>query len=525
MEKRLISLISTDNSLICHNIRGLSSFLKQRGHQTRLIFLNWLRHKYQHQTLVDLQKLVSGSDLIVISCYSQDSTKVEQVVETIKKLGIPIVWGGIHATLNPERCLEYADIVCIGEGEGAILDLADSLDDKDKIKIIKNLWVKENGNIYKNELRPLISNLDELPYEDYEFSDQYLIKRKGRLRRYRRDYLGDPNYQRILMKQGLIGFSVSLSRGCPFSCFFCPNYDFQKLYGANAEAMARRKSVKATIDELKYYQEEIDYRFDFISFDDDDFFVRPLSEMKEFCAAYKREIRIPFSCKTHVQSFDEEKLKLLMDAGIRIIDMGIYSICDKTEKEVHETDILNAKVIEASEILNRYLHVLFRPPVYHIINTNPHEPKEDVWKTINLIKSLPKPFIVQIGYPIFLSNSYLTNKPLSDGLLSEKEVEHSGKGYYGAFPYAEKRKFLRYDWLLLGLLKGSHESSKMGGISKSTFQLLTNKIIVWFFERNGFLVSLLRYFSFLHPPSPRFVLFTVFLRLKRRWELKRRRFV
>ncbi len=56
---------------------------------------------------------------------------------------LPIVWGGVHATISPEKCIEHCDIVCIGEGEGVIVELADSIENKKSIDKIKNLWIKK----------------------------------------------------------------------------------------------------------------------------------------------------------------------------------------------------------------------------------------------------------------------------------------------------------------------------------------------------------------------------------------------
>jgi len=37
------------------------------------------------------------------------------------------VWGGPHPTAKPEECLQYADLVCLGEGEESLVDLAESI--------------------------------------------------------------------------------------------------------------------------------------------------------------------------------------------------------------------------------------------------------------------------------------------------------------------------------------------------------------------------------------------------------------
>ncbi len=139
MKNRLITLISTDSSGSCHGLRSISAYLRAHGHTTSIYYMRITRQSYSKRVLHNLVNRVSSSDLIGISCLSQNAEKATQVIESLKPLGIPIVWGGIHATLNPERCLEYADIVCVGEGEGAALDLVESLDDKDKIKTIRKL--------------------------------------------------------------------------------------------------------------------------------------------------------------------------------------------------------------------------------------------------------------------------------------------------------------------------------------------------------------------------------------------------
>lgn len=110
---------------MCHGIRSIFAYLKAHGYTTSIYFMYTPRRFYSKHILNDLRVRVSNSNLIGISCLSLNAERAIQVIEFLKPLGIPIVWGGIHATLNPEKCLEYADIVCIGEGERAILDLLD----------------------------------------------------------------------------------------------------------------------------------------------------------------------------------------------------------------------------------------------------------------------------------------------------------------------------------------------------------------------------------------------------------------
>lgn len=105
-------------------LRSISSCLKQRGHTVQMIFLiPCERHDYDlffpPTILQELSKLVKSSDIIGISSMTNESKECIQVINYLKRLNKPIVWGGIHATSCPDECIKYADAICIGEGEEA----------------------------------------------------------------------------------------------------------------------------------------------------------------------------------------------------------------------------------------------------------------------------------------------------------------------------------------------------------------------------------------------------------------------
>lgn len=78
-----------------------------------------------------------------------------------------VIWGGIHPTISPESCINDADIICIGEGEGAIVELATHLRDGDDYSNVKNLWINNNKLIKKNPMRALIQHIDSIPFPSY----------------------------------------------------------------------------------------------------------------------------------------------------------------------------------------------------------------------------------------------------------------------------------------------------------------------------------------------------------------------
>ena len=131
-----ITLITPSSpNISAFGARSLSSFLKARGHTVCVItlsiipdtyrnangFLYARNYEYSNRIIDQTIEAASQSDLIGISFMTQYFSAAVQLTRAIKKkLSVPVIWGGVHPTVRPEECLEYADIVCVGEGEEAL---------------------------------------------------------------------------------------------------------------------------------------------------------------------------------------------------------------------------------------------------------------------------------------------------------------------------------------------------------------------------------------------------------------------
>ena len=92
-----------------------------------------------------------------------------------KELTVPVIWGGVHPTIKPLECLQHADMVCIGEGEDAMLELVTKMSRGEDYLRTKNLWFKTGDQVIQNPLSPLPRDLDVYPFPDYSMDDHHII--------------------------------------------------------------------------------------------------------------------------------------------------------------------------------------------------------------------------------------------------------------------------------------------------------------------------------------------------------------
>ncbi|MDY0041465.1 MAG: radical SAM protein, partial [Desulforhabdus sp.] len=376
----LVTIITpTPDDISAFGVRSLSSYLKGFGYKTRIIFLpgsikksdpqGKYMYQYSTRTLDEVSDLVKGSCLIGISFMTYYFDRAVQLTKVLKQqCKTPIIWGGIHATVRPKEALKYADMVCVGEGEETLLELARKIENGENYFQVKNLWLKENGHIIKNSLRPLIKDLDSLPFFDYSLEEHYCFDyARGHIRE-----IDDALFQELLpVRPDLDGnfrvcYRTMTDRGCPHKCTYCSISIQKELY--EGEGFFRKRKVDGVIEELRC----ILNRFPFvktIQFFDDTFFARNTAEIEKFSALYKQHVGLPFHAQCSPRTITERKLQSLVDAGLIFTEMGIQTGSMRIKALYNRTES-NAETIEAARIIHKYKNKLL-PPDYHVILNNP----------------------------------------------------------------------------------------------------------------------------------------------------------
>ncbi len=447
-----ITLISTATFPSDQGIRTISSVLKKAGHDVKLVFMTLSEdysRNYIKSELIQLAKICKNSDLIGICSYASTAKRAIRIIKFLKQLNIPIVYGGVHATICPQACIKHADIVCIGEGEGAIVNLAEAIEKNKSIDKIKNLWIKKENKIIKNPVRNIINDLDSLPLADYNIESHYILE-KGKIRKFREQDLA-----------GQIFFLTG--RGCPYGCDYCSNSLFNELYKGKRKQILRWHSPEYIIKgilELKKKLPSLNY-FDIR---DDTFSLRPLQDIKKFCELYKEKVKMRFKCLGDPRTTNNEKIKLLVDAGCTDIIIGIQG-SERVNKEIYHRAETDADVLQAGKILNKYKNKL--AVMYDVITCNPYEKPQDIINLIRLLQKIPKPYFLSVNNLVFFPGTKLDTRARQDGTIkTEKDAAYQLNYWDRSAHILLKRKNM-YLNLILNLMRGVVTENRFGIILNS----------------------------------------------------------
>ena len=326
---------------------SLSSFLKKYGHQCEFLDVGIERRVFREVKEIQPDIIAYSITTGMHRYYLQLNRLLKGSFEFLS------IFGGPHATFFPEMIEEEGvDIVCRGEGEYPLLELADCLEEGRDMTGIKNLWVKENGGVFRNEVRPLIGNLDALPFVDRDLIYKYkkYRNRKGKL--------------------------VLTGRGCPYNCAYCFNHSLKRMYAGKGQYV-RKRSVQNVIDEIKELQKKCKVnRIRFI----DDCFVLNKEWVIDFCRGYKSQVALPFICYTRVNLIDEELIRALKDAGCVTVLYAIETGNEYIRNSILRRNISTEQILNVARLIDKYELASYTQNMIGL----PDESLEDAFETLRL---------------------------------------------------------------------------------------------------------------------------------------------
>ena len=293
-------------------------------------------HKVEYKKsdiLTDLKALIEDfrPNLLAVTAVESTFEGSIHLLKAIRHHNIPTIMGGIFATFAPHIVITYPeiDMVCVGEGENAIIELVKKMRADDDYAHVPNLWIKQkDGTIIKNPISPLVQ-LDENPLPDMSIFED--------MRFYRA--MGGKIYKM---------FGVETHRGCIFSCGFCNSPLQNRFYRENTgQIYFRHKSIPKVREEIEYYY---NLGAEYLFFWADNFFAYTQRQIDDFCDMYA-DFKLPFYCQSHPENLSPEKIKPLKAVGMQRIGIGIEHGNEDFRRKVVNRNYSNKLLVERLKIL------------------------------------------------------------------------------------------------------------------------------------------------------------------------------
>ena len=376
-------------------IMFLSAVLKQAGHDAVAINADQV-----DDVAADVARISPGVVAYSVTCnsagFALDINR--RIKATFDGLS---VFGGPHPTFFPEMIDEDGvDVVCRGEGEHALIELVGALEARRDITAIAGLWVKRDGRVHRNDMRPVIEDLDALPFPDHDLVADImpLANRNG------------TNF-------------VMTGRGCPFDCSYCFNHLARSLAKGR---FVRRRSVDNVIAELKHLKRTRATRL--FSFQDDTFTIQP-SWIEEFAERYASEIGVPYTCHGRAELIDDTMAERLARSGCVMVAIGLESGNDELRQSLLAKTVSREDLLRASRALHRYGIVLLTQNLVGI----PHETIGTVLETIELNRQCA-PEIMQLYYYSPYPRTQLADYACAHGFFSQDRFDTVPKSLFETLP-------------------------------------------------------------------------------------------
>jgi len=327
-------------------VASLSAVLKQGGHRVSLYHLTYMPDKNEFTHVVKSHE----PDMIGISIRTSAMIYAEQMIEWLDEAmpDIFVMAGMYHPSLAPGEVisLKGVDAICIGEGEYPCLDFVNYFAEHGRLDLeADSFWVKDlDGTVYKNPVRPFITDLDTLPFPDLDIFD----------------------YCNLLSNSQQKTAEVIVSRGCVYSCTYCANAQLRNIYPDKAHYM-RFRSPENAIKLLERILEK-DPGIECFSFNDailnkyDDWFY-------EFTALYKKRINKKYVCNLRVELLNERMVAELAESGCYLITIGVENGNEEYRTKYLKRTMKNDHVVKVSHLLKNAGIIV---NAYNIIGM-PHE--------------------------------------------------------------------------------------------------------------------------------------------------------
>ncbi len=390
-------------------LASLSAVLKKAGHHVYLI------HVTHPLTRDELSERLHqhNPDLIGFSTMTNYFHYMKEWAAWLKKdfSSTQILCGGVHPTLAPEESIavDGLDMICIGEGEEPLLELCQRLEDGKEFIDIRNFWIKRNGQVYRNSIRPLLVDLDQLPNPDADIFDFKSL---------------------MSSKEKYAVFTAS--RGCPYQCTYCCNSAIRAVY-PNPGDYVRFRSVERVIGHVNHTLDKYPF-LKYIAFNDDILGLN-IEWLREFAEKYTTKIGLPFLCNARIDLVKPDFIDLMKRSGCTTLYIGVESGNERIRSQVLNRRITNEQMIRAFDMCRK---AGIQTRTYNMVGL-PFEDLRKIDETIRLNARLaPIGVMVSIFYPY--PGTHLEQACVENGFITSKRFDSYEEGTILVQPTISKQE-------------------------------------------------------------------------------------
>lgn len=424
---------------------AISAYLKEKGFAVEVIDNTF-------STKDDFSKYLAESQPKIVGISINMMTKFNAlaIIQECKARDCIVIVGGPDPPYYAEEYLQFgADVVVIGEGEETLEELIPLLKNgkTDGLTNVAGIVYRDaDGTIHRTDSRPLIKDLDSLPFPDRES-----ISVEKYLKTWRTHH-------------GFGPVSVITSRGCPYSCTWCSHSVFGKSLS--------KRSPHLVADEIQMLIQR--YQPDSIWYADDVFNIDHKWLFKFAVELQSRKIKIPFDCTCRADRMNEKVMDTLHRMGCKRIwfgsESGSQRLLDtmkrgvKAEKVQQITQLAREFGIETGMFL-----------MWGFEDEN----FDDIRQTIEHVKiSNPNQVLTTISYPIKGTEYYQRMNDL-DLIVHPKDWTKSNDRSFGIKGRRSKRYYdFVNKWLYseIDLLQAKANGQSVLHKAKSKLNILIGKV-------------------------------------------------
>ena len=334
-------------------------------------------------------------DIVGVSALTPTFRQGIKLAQAIKEENpnIKIVFGNYHPTFEYERLLKkypIVDCVVLGEGEYTFLELVNAMEKNGNIMEINGIAFRHNGGVVKTPRRPLIRELDEIPFPNRRLLEQ----------EYRSEMVG------MLGSSGKFT-TLLTSRGCPYGCRYCACSAFSL-------RSVRFRSPKNVVEEMELLWSE---GYEEVGFVDDNLLLKG-KRVEKICDLLKaRKIKLDMWAEARVDQASREVLSKFSRAGCKTVYYGVENgnqkVLDYYGKnitpELSRKAILNSKKAGIENVIGSF------------IVGAPIETHEDVRRTFDFAMSLRGMDFPQMNILSLSPGMELWDEAVKSGYLDEEK--------------------------------------------------------------------------------------------------------